>query len=54
LDELSREELIALVQQLRESNVALGERVRQLERQATRNSGNSSMPPSSDDLPGRT
>jgi transposase len=54
LDELSREELIALVQQLRESNVALEERVRQLERQATRNSGNSSMPPSSDDLPGRT
>jgi transposase len=54
LDELSREELIALVQQLRESNVALEERVRQLERQASRNSGNSSMPPSSDDLPGRT
>ncbi len=39
--------------QLRESNAALEERVRQLERQASRNSGNSSMRPSSDDLPGR-
>jgi transposase len=53
LEELSREELIALVLQLRESNVALEERVRQLERQVSRNSGNSSMPPSSDGLPGR-
>ena len=53
LEELSREELIALVLQLRESNVALEERVCQLERQVSRNSGNSSMPPSSDDLPGR-
>jgi hypothetical protein len=53
LEELSREELIALVLRLRESNVALEERVRQLERRASRNSGNSSMPPSSDDLPGR-
>ena len=51
LEELSREELIALVLRLRESNVALEERVRRLERQASRNSGNSSMPPSSDDLP---
>jgi len=34
LEELSREELIALVLQLHESNVALEERVRQLERQA--------------------
>ncbi|HEV7830959.1 MAG TPA: DUF6444 domain-containing protein [Pseudonocardiaceae bacterium] len=54
LEELSREELIAVVQRLCESNVALEERVRQLERRASRNSGNSSMPPSSDDLPGRT
>jgi transposase len=46
LEELSREELIALVLRLRESNAALEERVRQLERQASRNSGNSSMPPS--------
>jgi transposase len=54
LEELSREELIALVLRLRETNVALEERVRRLERQVSRNSGNSSMPPSSDDLPGRT
>jgi transposase len=60
LDELSREELIALareqagvISQLCEANAALEERVRRLERQASRNSGNSSMPPSSDDLPGR-
>jgi transposase len=53
LEELSREELIALVLRLRESNVALEERVRQLERRASRNSGNSSISPSSDDLPGR-
>lgn len=57
---MSREELIAVVReqaglivQLREANAALEERVRRLERQASRNSGNSSMPPSSDDLPGR-
>ena len=54
LEELSREELIALVVQLREANAALEERVRRLERHVSRNSGNSSMPPSSDDLPGRT
>jgi len=53
LEELSREELIALVVQLRATNLALEERVRRLERQVSRNSGNSSMPPSSDDLPGR-
>jgi BMFP domain-containing protein YqiC len=52
LEELSREELIALVLRLRESNAALEQRVRQLERRASRNSGNSSMSPSSDDLPG--
>jgi len=54
LEKLSREELIALVLQLRETNVALEERVRRLERRVSRNSGNSSMPPSADDLPGRT
>lgn len=53
LEELSREELIALARRLLEVNAALEERVRQLERRVSRNSGNSSMPPSSDDLPGR-
>jgi hypothetical protein len=60
LEELPREELIALVReqaglitQLREANAALEERVRRLERLVSRNSGNSSMPPSTDDLPGR-
>lgn len=45
---------MALVVQLREANAALQERVQRLERLASRNSGNSSMPPSSDDVPGRT
>jgi len=54
LEELSREELIALVLQLREANAVLEARVRGLERLVSRNSGNSSMPPSGDDLPGRT
>ena len=60
LEELPHEELIALVRaqaglitELREANAALEERVRRLERQVSRNSGNSSLPPSSDDLPGR-
>jgi hypothetical protein len=60
LEELSREELIAFARQqvalvaaLREANAALEERVRRLERQVSRNSANSSMPPSGDDLPGR-
>ncbi|MGH3497880.1 MAG: IS66 family transposase [Nocardioidaceae bacterium] len=53
LEELSREELIDVVLQLRGANAALEERVRRLERLVSRNSGNSSMPPSSDDLPGR-
>ncbi|MCA1704107.1 MAG: IS66 family transposase [Actinobacteria bacterium] len=57
---MSREALIALareqagvIAQLREANSALEQRVRQLERWASRNSGNSSMPPASDDLAGR-
>jgi hypothetical protein len=61
LEELSREELIALAQRVLEANAALEERarrleerVRQLERQVSRNSGNSSLPPSSDDVPGRS
>jgi transposase len=53
LEELSREELIALARRLLDANAALEERVRRLERQVSRNSGNSSMPPASDDLPGR-
>jgi transposase len=43
-------EIAALRAQLAE----LGERVARMERAASRNSGNSSMPPSSDDLPGRS
>jgi transposase len=61
LEELSREELIILARRLLVANAALEkrvhqleERVEQLERQLGRNSGNSSMPPSSDDLPGRS
>lgn len=61
MEELSRGELIALVREqagliaeLRESNAALEERVRRLERQTSRNSGNSSLPPWTDGLPGRT
>lgn len=68
LEELSREELLALVvaqagliDQLRtrvgelESLVAAQDRrIAELERRLGRNSGNSSMPPSMDDLPGRT
>ena len=61
LEELSREELTALVREqagliieLREANAALKERVRAWSGTFRANSGNSSMPPSSDDLPGRT
>ena len=43
---LSREELAALVVELRVENAALRKRVEELERQVNRNSGNSSMPPS--------
>ncbi|MEU4229129.1 DUF6444 domain-containing protein [Nonomuraea sp. NPDC026600] len=67
LEELSRGELIALtrelmaentalkaeVAELRAENAALRERVAKLERLVSRNSGNSGMPPSVDDLPGR-
>jgi transposase len=61
LDELSRDELIALARghareltQLRAENAELRARLDRLERLLSRNSGNSSMPPSTDDLPGRT
>jgi len=65
---LSREELLAVLAErdaevarleeeiaaLREQNADLARRVARLERLISRNSGNSSMPPSGDDLPGRT
>ncbi|WP_325051161.1 IS66 family transposase [Micromonospora craniellae] len=61
LEELSREELIGLtrrlivqVEQLTQANRELTDRVARLERLVSRNSGNSGMPPSKDDDPGRT
>jgi transposase len=60
-DELSHAELLALVreqaqqlEQIRAENAQLRARLDRLERLVSRNSGNSSMPPSTDDLPGRT
>ena len=54
----SRDGLIAeqagMIEELRAANARLAERVAALERAVGRNSGNSSMPPSSDDLPGKT
>jgi transposase len=41
------------IDELKADLLALAEEVRQLRRKLGRNSGNSSMPPSSDDLPGR-
>jgi hypothetical protein len=62
--ELSRAELLALVRaqageleeltRLRAENTDLRARVQRLERLLSRNSANSSMPPSTDDLPGKT
>jgi transposase len=43
----------AAIEELTAANTRLAERVAQLERMVGRNSGNSSMPPSSDDLPGK-
>jgi len=43
-----------MLEELRAANARLAERVAALERAVGRNSGNSSMPPSTDDLPGRT
>jgi transposase len=61
LEELSREELIGLtrrllvqVEELTRANAELTDRVARLERLVSRNSGNSGMPPSKDDDPGRT
>jgi hypothetical protein len=61
LEELSREELIALtrrlvarVEELTGANLELSERVARLERLVSRNSKNSGMPPSKDDDPGRS
>ena len=68
LEELSREELLAHARdqdvQLRDQAARLEEQdvqlrelqveLERLRRQVSRNSGNSSMPPSSDDLPGKT
>jgi transposase len=60
LEELSREELLALARALaertvvlEEENAALRERVARLERLISRNSGNSGMPSSADDQPGK-
>ncbi|MGH3902480.1 MAG: DUF6444 domain-containing protein [Pseudonocardiaceae bacterium] len=61
LGELSREELVVLVTAqaqeiatLRAANVELAARLARLERLVSRNSANSSMPPSKDGEPGRT
>jgi transposase len=54
----ARDELIAeqgqAIGELKADVLALAEQVRELRRQLGRNSGNSSMAPSADDLPGRT
>ena len=54
----ARDEEIALLREEAEAQRAriseLEERVARLERLVSRNSGNSSMPPSADDLPGQT
>jgi hypothetical protein len=54
LESLSREELLVLAAAQAETIGELQARVAELERRLGRNSGNSSMPPSTDDLPGRT
>ena len=47
------EEKDAQIAALTAQNAELAERVARLERLVSRNSGNSSMPPSTDDLPGK-
>jgi hypothetical protein len=47
-------EQAAALEELRADVVALAAEVAELRRQLGRNSGNSSMAPSADDLPGRT
>jgi transposase len=54
LEELSREELIELASSQARRIDELEQRVARLERLVSRNSGNSSMPPSSDEAPGKT
>ncbi len=46
--------LAGRVAQLEAANADLSQRLARLERTASRNSGNSGMPPSADDLPGKT
>jgi transposase len=60
LEDASREDLLALVREVLAVNAAQAERIAaqdkriaELERLLSRNSGNSSMPPSTDGLPGR-
>jgi hypothetical protein len=54
VEDLSRDELIELVGQLVAANAELRARVAKLEHLLSRNSSNSSSPPSKDDLPGKT
>lgn len=54
VEDLSRDELIELVGQLVAANTELRARVAKLEHLLSRNSSNSSSPPSKDDLPGKT
>jgi transposase len=54
VEDRSREELVALVLAQQTTIEELQRRVAELERRLSRNSGNSSMPPSTDDLPGKT
>jgi transposase len=51
--ELLNEDKDAVIADLRARNDELAEKVARLERLISRNSGNSSMPPSTDDLPGK-
>lgn len=51
-DGLSRDELVALLESKDETIAVLTARIAELERRLGRNSGNSSMPPSTDDRPG--
>ena len=53
VEDLSRDELIELVGQLVAANTELRARVAKLEHLLSRNSSNSSSPPSKDDLPGK-
>ena len=52
-ERLSRDELLGLLAERDQLIAGLQEKVARLERLVSRNSGNSSMPPSADDLPGR-